>query len=499
MSALTLSTIERRLIWMFLGVLLALRIAMIFEVPLTDTTEARYAEIARKMVETGDWVTPQYDYGVPFWAKPPLSTWVSAAGILLFGENEFGARVFILGTALGILLLVHQWMKRWRGGGHALVGTAVLASTAMFFIAAAVVMTDLVMIAGTTLSMVAFWNAMRSESRRRLWGHLFFAGLAVGMLAKGPVAVVLTALPIGAWVLVRNQWRATWRQVPWVTGALLALGLTAPWYVLAELRTPGFLHYFLYGEHLQRFLVSGWRGDLYGNAHSEPTGMIWLYWLASAMPWSFVLLAAMFRPLRAARAVFRSSDDLPFYLLLWLLAPLVFFTTAHNIIPTYAMTGLPAGAVLVPELRGLLRSRTPDGIRAGRWIVGGCSAMALALFTAALVVFTVYPDRAPKRSQKPVVCDALGVDPGARLHYWNRRYYSAEFYSGGKARPLRTEDDLRALLGNGRRDFLALYPAEREALPSWFVRSFEPVSIHQRTLLLMETQPPAKVALNVTK
>ncbi|WP_230370493.1 ArnT family glycosyltransferase [Paludibacterium denitrificans] len=54
--------------------LLILRLLTMWVIPLTDTTEARYAEIARKMLETGNWVTPQHDYGVPFWAKPPLST-----------------------------------------------------------------------------------------------------------------------------------------------------------------------------------------------------------------------------------------------------------------------------------------------------------------------------------------------------------------------------------------------------------------------------------------
>ncbi len=62
-------------------------------IPLNDVSEARYAEIARKMLETGNWVTPQHDYGVPFWAKPPLSTWLSAFSMKLFGVNEFAARL----------------------------------------------------------------------------------------------------------------------------------------------------------------------------------------------------------------------------------------------------------------------------------------------------------------------------------------------------------------------------------------------------------------------
>ena len=86
--------------------------------PHTDTSESRYAEISRKMVETGDWITPQFDYGIPFWAKPPLSMWMSALGIELFGVNEFGSRIFIFLAAMGILALVARAVRRENGRHH---------------------------------------------------------------------------------------------------------------------------------------------------------------------------------------------------------------------------------------------------------------------------------------------------------------------------------------------------------------------------------------------
>jgi hypothetical protein len=67
-----------------------------FSLPLMDKTEARYAEIARIMAETGNWVVPHIDYGVPFWAKPPLSTWASALSIFLFGDHAFFVRLPLL-------------------------------------------------------------------------------------------------------------------------------------------------------------------------------------------------------------------------------------------------------------------------------------------------------------------------------------------------------------------------------------------------------------------
>ena len=82
---------DQRFLLFALGALLAARLLAMFWWPFTDSTEARYAEIARKMVETGDWITPQFDYGVPFWGKPPLHTWLSALGMKLFGVGAFGA------------------------------------------------------------------------------------------------------------------------------------------------------------------------------------------------------------------------------------------------------------------------------------------------------------------------------------------------------------------------------------------------------------------------
>ena len=73
---MTFALTARERVWLvwFVVAVVALRMLTLGAYPLMDTTESRYAEIARKMLETGDWLTPQFDYGVPFWGKPPLST-----------------------------------------------------------------------------------------------------------------------------------------------------------------------------------------------------------------------------------------------------------------------------------------------------------------------------------------------------------------------------------------------------------------------------------------
>ena len=77
---------RNQLVWIFLITLGLMRLVSLAMYPLLDTTEARYGEIARLMVETSNWITPQIDYNIPFWGKPPLYAWASASSIFLFGK-----------------------------------------------------------------------------------------------------------------------------------------------------------------------------------------------------------------------------------------------------------------------------------------------------------------------------------------------------------------------------------------------------------------------------
>ena len=307
--ALALTARERRWLALLVVVVAGVRLATLPAYPLMDPTEARYAEIARKMLETGDWVMPQFDYGVPFWGKPPLSTWLSAAAMAAFGISEFAARLpsFLMLVGCGALV---AWLAALRGGRDQTLWTlAPFAATALVFIAAGAVMTDPALALGTTLSMAGFWIAVNAPApAQRAGASMFFVGLAVGLLAKGPVAAVLAFVPIGAWTLWTRRWGAVWRALPWIAGAGATAILVVPWYSVAEHASPGFLDYFLVGEHWKRFVESGWKGDLYGAAHARPRGMIWLFWIAAALPcrcWRWVGCRA--RRSRAATTCVASS------------------------------------------------------------------------------------------------------------------------------------------------------------------------------------------------
>ncbi len=392
--------------------------------PLTDTTEARYGEIARKMLETGQWIVPQIDYGVPFWGKPPLSFWLTALSYKLLGVNEFAARLPSLLLGMATCALVYR-MALPRGRDFALRATLVVATTALMTVSAGAVMTDPAMLFGTTLAMTAFWRAQATGSRG--WGYSFFIGLAIGLLAKGPVAAVLSLGPIAGWALFTGRWNALARAVPWLSGSALAALLVVPWYWAAEVQSPGFLHYFLVGEHWQRFTVSGWKGDLYGSGHPYPPGTIWAFAVLGTLPWSPWWLWRLRRqPRQLGLVALQADNGWRLYLLCWMLGPLVFFTLARNILPSYVLPALIGF--------GLLAAETWNA-RSGPMPRDRLVAYGLVMPTAiALIVWLVWP-RVGFESQKPMLA-AYQQDWATRapsLIYYRQRPFSAEFYSRGRA------------------------------------------------------------------
>ncbi len=385
--------------------------------PLMDNTESRYAEIGRVMASTGDWITPRLTDGRPFWAKPPLSTWLTAASLKTFGVNEFAARFpyFLLAGAL--LFLTFKLAEKLTDRRTAWLSVAILGTSALLFISAGAVMTDMAMVLGTTLTFVGFWRSQSEKST--LWGMAAFFGAGLALLGKGPVGLVLLGLPILAWCALRRDFHPLGK-LPWLLGVPILCLTALPWYFLAEKKTPGFLNYFLIGEHVMRFIKPGWTGDLYGTAHVQPKGMIWLYGLGAALPWSFVALFQAIKQRESLKSKIKSPDVL--YLVCWALTPLIFFTLSGNILYTYVLPGLPAFAILLAH--GLRRNseRAARGAALTALVTGILIFVALGLLNAGKI--PISSDRALIRAARPTAQKPL--------HFLEKPKDSAWFYAEGK-------------------------------------------------------------------
>ncbi len=445
---LTDNSIRQREIICFLALtvfmVLLIRLISLGLYPLMDTTEARYGEMARIMFETGNWVTPMFDYQVPFWGKPPLFAWLSAAGFELFGVNEFAARLPHLLIGIVTIVLVGrfacQQQKLFESTSvqtpvenkdsayfQGWLAAMILTTTSVYLLISGAVMTDTALTLAITLSMISFWLAWNTGSK--VWGYLFFVGLSLGMLAKGPLTLVLVGISLGLWLLVDRRWMQLHKRLPWVGGSALFLLLSLPWYLLAEYQTPGFLNYFIVGEHFKRFVISGWQGDLYGTAHNEIRGTIWLYWFVAALPWAPVLIWQVAKLLKASdEANVAESNGYTGFLWCWMLAPMILFTFAGNILASYVLPGLPAMALLITEYH----RRQPLNSR----------VLALGLIAPVLILMVSWGLNggiSNKEAEKTLL-DQWYKQPEAmksELYYLRKRPFSAQFYSDGKALELK--------------------------------------------------------------
>lgn len=431
--------------------LLICRVISMYFIPLNDISEARYAEIARKMLETGNWVTLFHDYGIPFWGKPPLSTWLAAGSMKLLGVNEFAARLPGLLLSLGTVWLVWNVAKKHSGTTVGTLAALVLLGTLYFFLDAGTVMTDPSLIFCTALVWASFWQAVVDNSK--IWSYAFFVAIGLGLLAKGPVATVLAGMPIFCWVLWRNQWRNLWHRLPWIKGTCIVLVIALPWYILAEMRTPGFLNYFLVGEHFHRFVTPGWSGDKYGYAHKEPWGMIWVFAAAGSFPWGVLGACWFVKYRKTLPALFDDEDGWLGYLFLCTIVPLFFFTFSSNIIYTYVFPCLPAFALFFTEYW----VRAGAMLRAKKLILG-LSLACGGIFLIATIVFNLRPDVVSKtqkaviaawRQQKPL--------PESKLIYWDyKTEFSAQFYSYGRVTFAENQEQLCKLLSNNQENYIVV-------------------------------------------
>ena len=420
-------TIVILLIAALFGVLL-IRLGLNALLPLADTTEARYGEIARVGVAHGYWLMPHSSPELPFFAKPPASTWLAMVSASLLGVSEFALRLPSLLTMAIVILITMRLAAR--GGPITqvapLFAALIVASAPLGFIAAGAVMTDAVQCLAITVAMACATKLITaSPDRRATWRNAFWASVGLGTLTKGLATVALIAFPIFLYGLaLRAPWQ-TWRMFFSIRALALAMLLALPWYLLAEVYYPGFLSYFVVGEHFMRFIEPGWKGDRYGSAHIEPIGMIWAFTVMSLGPW----LLAWLMP-RGASA----SDDAGLAALAppgrlwwwcWTLAPLLMFTFARNIIWTYCLTAIaPFALLLAPRLATLSGSRLRVAAVGGLIWVAVLAAIAPVMFS-----------RLNAGSARYLMAQVDRLDPAGRLPLSvpGSLRFSGKFYSRGRA------------------------------------------------------------------
>lgn len=352
-----------------------------------DDVDAVQAQIARNMLDSGDWVTARLD-GVPYLEKSPLKYWMMAVSYAIFGVHDWAARIPIALFTVALCWLVARmgwWAFSERAG---LYSGLVLATCVGLFLFTRILIPDVILTFTIALAMWSFLRALEDdEAHPRRWAWLMAASIAVGLLLKGLIAALF---PMGAG-LVYLLWtrqlfvRETWTRLRPFSGTLIMLAIAAPWHVLATLHNPpyfyfsmlsvpgeyhGFFWFYFFNEHLLRFLNLRYPRDY----NTVPRVYFWMFHLLWLFPWSAYLPAA-------ARLSYKPIDRggrMRLLALCWIGFLLVFFTFSSTQ-EYYSMPCYPAFALLIG-------CALAEGtwIRAGHWVIASIAGAATVIIAAIL-------------------------------------------------------------------------------------------------------------------
>jgi 4-amino-4-deoxy-L-arabinose transferase-like glycosyltransferase len=414
-----------------------------FMLPLVDPSEGRYAIIAQRMAETGDYVTPQVlsdGKWIPFLGKPPLFFWLASISIKIFGVNEFAVRFPAVLSSILLLISMFFIIKRYKDEETAFLSVLITATSGLFFVVTNSVLADVLM---TFCSMGAFlfYYAFLKEQNSRV-RHFFsmavFILLGLGFLTKGPVAIVIFGLPVFLWTLFNNQWK-TLKHHAWISGCSLFLAITVPWFYLVSKVHPDFLEYFFVNENFKRFVSSDY-GDRYGTGHQYPRGMSAAFFAAGAEPWLLlILIVIIYKCIKLSKdnrkqyifgLIFSCSMDdenqkrpVSFFFL-GFVSVVLFWCLAKQLHFYYLLTVIPPFAIWCAIL--LKGDKIPFKITA--W---------LSLFTLIIYIigFSFVPFVAEKRIARNVIAKAIELHANSegdpKIVFVYKTPFSAYFYGKG--------------------------------------------------------------------
>jgi 4-amino-4-deoxy-L-arabinose transferase-like glycosyltransferase len=373
---------------------------------LWDMDEGVNAEAGREMVESGNWITPHYNYEIRT-AKPALLYWLQALSFMAFGVSEWAARFPSVVCGLGSVWVTYELGRKMFTPSTGLVAALVLASFVEFCLISHAATPDPPLILFQMLVFYCYWAG--SERDRRWWfvPAGVFAGLAV--LTKGPIGVAMPGVVILIHLLWTRRLNKLW-DVRLISGALAFLAVAAPWYVMVALDTKGkWLEAFVMKENFDRFQnpADGHRGGF----HFHVVSLIVL-----TVPWCAFLLATFWCAVAVVRNGARppadaiEATDAPGkykFLIAWFASYLVFFSIAATKLPNYILPVYPALAILIARLLERWRLglvAIPTWLRIATWL--GALSIGIILSLSLLFVGGLVSSPIPIKGFDPL--PALG-------------------------------------------------------------------------------------------
>lgn len=347
--------------WIKDFLLLTLIIGLLFgatlgQYPLHSPDGARYAEIPREMVVSGDYITPRLN-GVKYFEKPPLFYWLQAASIKVLGANDFAVSLMNALLALGSALLIYLIGRKIYDRMSGMLASFMFATSMLVFALTRIVTLDVALTFFLVLSLGSFLIGTQTPvgtGARRSYFYLAYAGAGLAVMTKGLVGMLFPGIVILAWVVIFNKWREL-KYYYCVSGIIIFGLIVAPWHILVQLHNPEFFDFYFVEQHFLRYLTD----------YASRTQKWWflpVVLLAGFYPWSVFLPQAVIA--KKAQSLQQAS-----FLLIWALAIYVFYTFSNSQLIPYVLPVLPPLVLLIGNyLAPYLSSNTKPGISMGFWV-----------------------------------------------------------------------------------------------------------------------------------
>lgn len=312
--------------------------------------EGRYAEIPREMIVSGDWVTPRLN-DLKYFEKPPLQYWATATAYTVFGEHQWTSRLWPALTGFCGLLLVWFAGTRLFGRKAGQYATLILGSSLLYVAIGHINTLDMGVTFFLTLGIVGLLLGQQAEAdtrTRRNWLYCAWAALGLAVLSKGLIGLVLPAAALVIYSVLQRD-LTPWKRLNLVTGLLMFLLVTAPWFILVMKANPEFFERFFIYEHYTRFSTK----DL---GRYQP----WYYFipilLAGMLPWTILMFDTLLRTWKGSAYIGKAFNPERF-LLIWVVFIYAFFSVSGSKLPSYLLPIFPALALLMGKRLAEMRER----------------------------------------------------------------------------------------------------------------------------------------------
>ncbi|MBI3713537.1 MAG: glycosyltransferase family 39 protein [Burkholderiales bacterium] len=318
---------------------------------LVPTDEGRYAEMAREMVATGDWITLRLN-GIKYFEKPPLQNWMNAITFSLFGLGDWQARLWTgLCGLIGIFSAAYTAFKFY--GCRVGINTGLILGSSFYWVTGGHVNTlDMGLSAMMTLCLCGLLLAQRdgaTAKERRNGMLLCWSGMALATLSKGLIGFVLP----GAVLVIYTFWTrdfSLWMRLHIVKGLMVFFAITAPWFILIWQANPEHPYFFFIHEHFQRFT---------SNVHKR--GGPWWYFfplLAIGMiPWLGFVVHGLLDGVLSEKSKKERQFHSKKMLVIWSIFIFFFFSISGSKLPSYILPIFPAVAILIAATIDSLSTR----------------------------------------------------------------------------------------------------------------------------------------------